>query len=91
MIEKLPFNVDIEKLKNNLEDIKKIPITWQAKEFGYKNFGGWSVLSRLGACDDGWETANALFQYSNNKPYKYHLAHLIHLSILIKHLHVLVK
>ena len=86
MIEKLPFNVDIEKLKNNLEDIKKIPVTWQAKEFGYKNFGGWSVLSRSGACDDGWETANALFQYSNNKPYKYHLAHYLKVSHPFEHI-----
>lgn len=85
MIEKLPFQVNIEALQSDFEKIKKFPITWQGKDFGYMNFGGWSVLSRDGTCEDGWEAAAALFNYCDNKPYKYHLAQYLKISHPFEH------
>lgn len=82
MFEILPFKFDIELLRKNLEEIKKIPITWQAKEFGYSNFGGWSVLSRTGKCNDGWEVG---IEQCENKPYKFHLAKYLKISHPFEH------
>ncbi len=69
IIEKLPFQVDISKMREALYEIQKMPITLQGKEFGHKNFGGWSVLSRLGTCDDGWEIGADNFIDKNGKNY----------------------
>lgn len=82
MIEKLPFVFNINLLKQDLEQIKKIPITWQAKEFGYSNFGGWSVLSKDGSCNDGWEVG---IEQCEGKFYKYQLAKYLKISHPFEH------
>lgn len=83
MIEKLPYNVDIELIQKDLDEIKKIPITWQGKDYGYSNFGGWSVLSRTGKCHDGWEVG---IEQCENKWYKYHLAKHLKISHPFEHI-----
>ena len=38
-IEKLPYEVDIESLRNTVEEVKKVgPMVFQGSEFGYNNF-----------------------------------------------------
>lgn len=83
MIEKLPYSVDIKSIQKDLEEIKKIPITWQGKEYGYTNFGGWSVLSRTSTCDDGWEVG---IEQCENKSYKYQLAKHLKISHPFEHI-----
>ena len=54
--EKLDFRVDIERLRdavtNNVFSLGD-PII-QGEEYGYQNFGGWSILSQTGDWRDGW-------------------------------------
>lgn len=83
MIEKLPFSVDINALQKDLVEVRKIPITLQGKEYGYSNFGGWSVLSRTGTCDDGWEVG---IEQCENKSYKYFLAKHLKISHPFEHI-----
>lgn len=55
--ELLPLRVDIDAIRQTLtEHIFKLgkPI-FQGDEYGYNNFGGWSLLSRTGRWEDGWE------------------------------------
>lgn len=82
MFEILPFKVDINLIKDDLEKIKTLPITWQGKDYGYNNFGGWSVLSRTGDHRDGWEVG---IEQCENKPYKYHLAKYLKISHPFEH------
>lgn len=82
MFEILQFKVNVDLIKDDLEKIKTLPITWQAKEYGYSNFGGWSVLSRTGDYKDGWEVG---IEQCENKPYKYHLAKYLNISHPFEH------
>jgi len=83
MIEKLPYRVNIKSIQNDLNEIKKIPITLQGKEYGYSNFGGWSILSRTGKCCDGWEVG---IEQCENKWYKYFLAKHLKISHPFEHI-----
>lgn len=59
--EKLKINVDIEHLRQDVEQyVFQLgnPI-FQGDEYGYDNFGGWSLLSRTGDWQDGWEIGHA--------------------------------
>jgi len=82
MIEKLPYSIDVESMRKDLDKIKNIPITFQGKEYGYNNFGGWSVLSRTGRCEDGWEVG---IDKCENKWYKYFLAKYLEISHPFEH------
>jgi len=82
MIEKLPFKVDINAMRDALHIIKQMPITMQAKEFGYNNFGGWSVLSREGTCEDGWQVGE---ENCEGKEYNWTLAKYLNLSHAFEH------
>lgn len=55
--EKLNIVVDIEKLRQAVEDSVFTlgdPLI-QGSEYGYENFGGWSLQSRSGDWRDGWQ------------------------------------
>ena len=55
--EKLNITVDIELLRKDVEQYVFTlgdPI-FQGDEYGYDNFGGWSLLTRTGDWQDGWE------------------------------------
>ena len=55
--EKLNITVDIEKLRKDVaEKVFTLgdPI-FQGEEYGYHNFGGWSLLSSTGKWQDGWQ------------------------------------
>lgn len=55
--EKLNINVDIDLLRQAIEQYVftlGAPI-FQGDEYGYDNFGGWSLLTRTGTWQDGWE------------------------------------
>lgn len=82
MIEKLPFTININAIRNDLKEIQKFPITWQAKEFGYNNFGGWSVLSRTGSCEDGWEVG---VESCEGKNFNWTLAKYLNISHPFEH------
>ena len=82
MIETLPFKVDIDLIKKDLQEIVKNPITLQGEEYGYSNFGGWSVLSREGTCEDGWEVG---IEACDNEWYGYHLAKHLKVSHPFEH------
>lgn len=95
IIEKLPFRADIKSLVEVVRtQIDLMSITWQGKEFGHKNFGGWSVLSRLGTCDDGWEIGadNCIDKKGKNyvltpKGYNYKIAKYLNFSHAFEHVH----
>lgn len=58
--EKLNFSVDIEKLR---QDVRQYVFSlgdpvFQGDEYGYDNFGGWSLLTRTGEWQDGWEVGH---------------------------------
>lgn len=55
--EKLNITVDIDRLRKDVEQYVFTlgdPI-FQGDEYGYDNFGGWSLLTRTGNWQDGWE------------------------------------
>jgi hypothetical protein len=55
--EKLDITVDIDRLRKDVEQhvfTLGDPI-FQGDEYGYDNFGGWSLLTRTGNWRDGWE------------------------------------
>ena len=55
--EKLNITVDIDRLRKDVEQhvfTLGNPI-FQGDEYGYDNFGGWSLLTRTGRWQDGWE------------------------------------
>jgi hypothetical protein len=55
--EKLKINVNLDLLRQSVEQhvfTLGDPI-FQGDEYGYNNFGGWSLLSRTGDWKDGWE------------------------------------
>ena len=56
IVEVLPIKANIEAINRELYRIKKLhdPV-WQGSEFGYNNFGGWSIQSRTGDYKEGWE------------------------------------
>jgi hypothetical protein len=83
MIEILPFKVDVNQIRNELRKIKFLSITWQAKEYGYNNFGGWSVLSRKGTCQDGWEVG---VEQCEGKNFNYKLAKFLDISHPFEHI-----
>ncbi len=58
--EKLNFRVDIQRLR---QDVQKHVFAlgdpvFQGNEYGYNNFGGWSLLSRSRDWHDGWEVGH---------------------------------
>jgi len=58
--EKLKITVDIARLQ---QDVEKYVFTlgdavFQGDEYGYDNFGGWSLLARSGDWQDGWEVGH---------------------------------
>jgi hypothetical protein len=58
--EKLKITVDIARLQQDVE--KHVfalgdPV-FQGDEYGYDNFGGWSLLTRSGNWQDGWEVGH---------------------------------
>jgi len=55
--EKLKITVDIDRLRKDVEQhvfTLGEPV-FQGDEYGYDNFGGWSLLTRTGNWCDGWE------------------------------------
>jgi len=55
--EKLKFKVNIDRLRQDVEKYV-FPLgdpIFQGDEYGYDNFGGWSLLTRTGDWRDGWE------------------------------------
>jgi len=55
--EKLKITIDIDRLRQDVEQYVfplGAPI-FQGDEYGYDNFGGWSLLSRTADWQDGWE------------------------------------
>jgi hypothetical protein len=71
IVEVLPIKANIEAINRELYRIKKLhdPV-WQGSEFGYNNFGGWSIQSRTGDYKEGWEmgiekcTKNGIINYN---------------------------
>jgi len=58
--EKLNFNVDLDLLRQDVEQYV-FPLgsaIFQGDEYGYDNFGGWSLLTRTGDWQDGWEVGH---------------------------------
>ena len=58
--EKLKLSVDIDRLRKDVEQYVFTlgdPI-FQGDEYGYDNFGGWSLLTRTGTWQDGWEVGH---------------------------------
>jgi len=58
--ELLPLKVDVGAIRQTLtEHIFKLgsPI-FQGEEYGYNNFGGWSLTTRTGHWQDGWEVGH---------------------------------
>lgn len=71
IIEVLPIKVNVKTINDEFYWIKKLyePV-WQGSEFGYNNFGGWSIQSRTGDYREGWEmgiekcTKNGVINYN---------------------------
>jgi hypothetical protein len=87
-IEKLPYEVDIESLRNTVEEVKKVgPMVFQGSEFGYNNFGGWNLQSKSGDYRDGFQVGIEKCWRKVWKPgtFNYHLAKFLDYSHGFEH------
>jgi hypothetical protein len=87
-IERLPFGVNVDELRNSLEEIKKIgPMVFQGSEFGYNNFGGWNLQSRSGDYKDGFQIGieKCLRKIWRPGTFNYHLAKFLDYSHGFEH------
>lgn len=85
VVETLKFGVDVDALKNALEEVKKVgPMVFQGSEFGYKNFGGWNLQSRSGDYRDGFQVGIERC-YRKNGTFNYHLAKFLEYSHPFEH------
>lgn len=84
-IEKLPYAVNIDSLRESLEELKKVgPMIFQGSEFGYNNFGGWNLQSRSGDYRDGFQIGIEKC-WRKNKTFNYHLAKFLDYSHGFEH------
>jgi hypothetical protein len=87
-IERLPYGVDIDKLKLALDELKKVgPMVFQGSEFGYNNFGGWNLQSRSGKYTDGFQVGieKCYRKYWKSNTFNYHLAKFLDYSHAFEH------
>ena len=87
-IERLPYGVDVDKLKVALEDVRKVgPMVFQGSEFGYNKFGGRNLQSRSGDYRDGFQWGVEKCHRKVWKPgtFNYHLAKFLKYSIPLEH------
>jgi hypothetical protein len=79
IVEVLPIKVDVEAINRGFYWVKDLydPV-WQGSEFGYNNFGGWSIQSRTGDYREGWEMG--IEKCTKNGVINYNLAKYLNIS-----------